>query len=74
MRATFHGKLLLLTIVPLAVAQLVTLMAVMRTVESDVGKRARESLAIGGTVVAEYLSSRTEQFAPASPWWPRTSG
>ncbi len=61
MRATFHGKLLLLTIVPLAVAQLVTLMAVMRTVESDVGKRARESLAIGGTVVAEYLSSRTEQ-------------
>ena len=61
MRATFHGKLLLLTIVPLAVAQLVTLMAVMRTVESDVGKRARDSLAIGGTVVAEYLSSRTEQ-------------
>ena len=61
MRTTFHGKLMLLTIVPLAVAQLVTLMAVMRTVESDVGKRARESLAIGGTVIAEYLSSRSEQ-------------
>ena len=52
---------MLLTIVPLAVAQIVTLLAVMRTVETDVDVRARESLVIGGEVVSEFLSGRAEQ-------------
>lgn len=61
LRTSFRGKLFLLTIVPLAVAQLVTLFAVMTTVQQDVDRRARESLRIGGNVVQEYLSSRSEQ-------------
>lgn len=52
---------MLLTVVPLAVAQIVTLFAVMRTVEKDVNTRARESLVVGSTVVSEFLSSRGEQ-------------
>jgi diguanylate cyclase (GGDEF)-like protein len=61
LKTTFRTKLLLLTIVPLAVAQVVTLFAVMRTVESDIRSDARESLTIGAAVVNEYLESRTEQ-------------
>ena len=60
-RTTFRTKLLLLTIVPLAVAQVVTLFAVMRTVEQDIESRARESLTIGAAVVNEYLAARSEQ-------------
>ena len=60
-RTSFRGKLLLLTILPLAVAQIVTLLAVMRTVEEDVDRRARESLVIGGAVVNEFLTGRGEQ-------------
>jgi len=52
---------MLLTIVPLAIAQLVTLFAVMNTVESDVEDRARASLVTGGLVVNEFLASRGEQ-------------
>ena len=59
-RTTFRGKLLLLTIVPLAAAQIVTHFAVMSTVEDDVEQRARESLARGGTVVNEYLENHGE--------------
>ena len=54
---------MLLTIVPLAVAQLVTMFAVMRTVEADVVSRAHESLVIGSEVVAEFLASRGEQLS-----------
>ena len=53
----------MLTIGPLAVAQAVTLFAVMQTVEADVDSRARESLAIGGAVVSEYLSARSQQLS-----------
>jgi diguanylate cyclase (GGDEF)-like protein len=60
-RTTFRTKLLLLTIVPLAVAQVVTLFAVMRTVERDVEADARASLGVGATVVAEFLAARSEQ-------------
>ncbi len=60
-RTSFRSKLMLLTVVPLAVAQIVTLFAVMRTVEKDVDTRARESLIVGSTVVAEFLASRGEQ-------------
>jgi diguanylate cyclase (GGDEF)-like protein len=60
-RTSFRGKLLLLTILPLAAAQIVTLLAVMRTVEEDVDRRARESLIIGGAVVNEFLAGRAEQ-------------
>ena len=60
-RTSFRGKLLLLTILPLAAAQIVTLLAVMRTVEDDVDRRARESLIIGGAVVNEFLAGRGEQ-------------
>lgn len=52
---------MLLTIVPLAIAQLVTLFAVMNTVESDIEDRARTSLVTGGLVVNESLASRGEQ-------------
>ena len=52
---------MLLTIVPLAVAQVVTLFAVMQTVQTDVDSRARESLVIGGGVVSEFLAARGEQ-------------
>ncbi len=51
----------MLTIVPLAMAQLVTLFAVMQTVENDVENRARNSLAIGGNVIEEYLATRGRQ-------------
>lgn len=61
MRTSFHGKLLLLTILPLTIAQVVTLFAVMRTVERDVDRRARESLTVGAAVAEEYLSSRADQ-------------
>ncbi|MDH5263100.1 MAG: GGDEF domain-containing protein, partial [Gammaproteobacteria bacterium] len=60
-RTSFRSKLMLLTVVPLAVAQVVTLLAVMRTVENDVDARARESLIVGSTVVSEFLASRGEQ-------------
>lgn len=60
-RASFRSKLLLLTIIPLAVAQVVTLLAVMRTVEQDVQLRARESLNTGAVVVNEFLAARAEQ-------------
>ncbi len=60
-RTSFRGKLLLLTILPLAVAQIVTFFAVMRTVEEDVEHRARESLIIGGAVVNEFLAGRGAQ-------------
>ena len=61
LRASFRSKLMLLTVVPLAVAQIVTLFAVMRTVQSDVDARARESLIVGSKVVSEFLASRGEQ-------------
>lgn len=60
-RTSFRGKLLLLTILPLAAAQIFTFLAVMRTVEQDVDRRARESLIIGGAVVNEFLAGRGEQ-------------
>jgi len=61
LRTSFRSKLFLLTIVPLAVAQIVTLFAVMQTVEEDVYRRAHDSLVIGGTVVSEFLAARGEQ-------------
>ena len=61
MRTSFRTKLLLLTIVPLAVAQVVTLFAVMQTIELDVESRARESLNIGANVVNEFLAARGKQ-------------
>jgi len=60
-RMTFRTKLLLLTIVPLAIAQGVTLFAVMRTVEKDVLTRAQESLTIGAVVANQFLAARAEQ-------------
>ncbi|MCH7822436.1 MAG: EAL domain-containing protein [Proteobacteria bacterium] len=61
MRISFRTKLLLLTIVPLAVAQVVTLFAVMQTIELDIESRARESLNIGANVVNEFLAARGKQ-------------
>lgn len=61
LRTSFRAKLLLLTLVPLALAQLVTLVGVMHTVEIDVDTRARESLRIGAVVVDEFLAARGEQ-------------
>ena len=60
-RTTFRTKLLLLTIGPLAIAQVVTLMAVMRTVENDVQADAHASLEVGATVVDEFLAARADQ-------------
>jgi len=60
-RTTFRTKLLLLTIVPLAVAMIVTLFAVMQTVEQDIEADAEASLTIGATVVNEFLAARTDQ-------------
>lgn len=61
LRTTFRTKLFLLAIVPLAVAQIVTLFAVMQTVQEDVYRRAHDSLVIGGTVISEFLAARGEQ-------------
>ncbi len=61
MRASFRTKLLLLTIIPLGVAQVVTMFAVMQTVEHDVQARANDSLNTGALVVNEYLTARAEQ-------------
>jgi len=60
-QTSFRGKLFALAIAPLTVAMLVTLLAVMRTVESDVETRAKASLEISGNVVAEYLAARDDQ-------------
>ena len=60
-RASFRTKLLLLMIVPLCVAQVVTLYAVMRTVEQDIRLRARDSLNTGAVIVNEFLAARAEQ-------------
>ena len=60
-KTSFRSKLMLLTVVPLAVAQIVTLFAVMQTVEEEVDSRARESLIVGGAVVSEYLASHSKQ-------------
>jgi len=60
-RTTFRSKLFLLTIVPLAMAQIVTLFAVMQTVEEDVYRRAHDSLVVGGTVISEFLAARGDQ-------------
>ena len=61
LRTSFRTKLMLLTLLPLGVAQVVTLFGVMHTVAQDVDSRARESLRIGAVVVDEYLASRGEQ-------------
>ena len=61
LRTTFRSKLFLLTIVPLAVAQIVTLMAVMQTVQDDVYRRANDSLILGSTVIDEFLDARGDQ-------------
>ncbi len=61
LRTTFRTKLFLLTIVPLAVAQVVTIIAVMHTVSSDVYRRAHDSLVAGGTVIEEFREARSEQ-------------
>lgn len=61
LKTTFRTKLLLLTIVPLAVAQLVTLLVVMQTVKKDVEAHGRANLEIGATVVNEFLAARTDQ-------------
>ena len=61
LRINFRSKLLLLTIVPLAVAQIVTLFAVMQTVQDDVYRRTHDSLVVGGTVIDEFLAARSEQ-------------
>jgi diguanylate cyclase (GGDEF)-like protein len=61
LRTSFRSKLFLLTIVPLAVAQVVTLMAVMQTVQDDVYRRANDSLVVGSTVIDEFLDARGDQ-------------
>jgi diguanylate cyclase (GGDEF)-like protein len=66
LRTSFRSKLLLLTIVPLAVAQVVTLFAVMQTVQDDVYRRAQDALVIGGTVIDEFLAARSEQLTASA--------
>jgi diguanylate cyclase (GGDEF)-like protein len=61
LRTSFRRKLLLLALLPLALAQLVTIYAVMHTVERDVQDRATDSLRISATVVDEYLAGRSSQ-------------
>lgn len=61
LRASFRHKLLLLTLIPLVVAQLVTLIAVMRTVERDVNTHTRSELAVGAGVVEQFLEARGQQ-------------
>lgn len=61
LRTSFRGKLLLLSTVPLAVAQVVTLFVVMQAIRTDVAQRTTESLVTGGAVVDEYLASRSKQ-------------
>jgi len=60
-RTTFRGKLLLLTILPLAAAQIVTYFAVMRSLQESIQQRATESVLVGGTVVSDFLEIRAEQ-------------
>ena len=61
LRTTFRSKLFLLTIVPLVVAQVVTIFAVMQTVREDVYRRANNSLVVGGTVIDEFREARSER-------------
>jgi diguanylate cyclase (GGDEF)-like protein len=61
LKTTFRSKLFLLTIVPLAVAQIVTIVAVMQTVREDVYRRANDALIVGGTVIEEFREGRSER-------------
>ena len=61
LQTSFRRKLLLLALLPLALAEIVTIYAVMRTVERDVNARANESLQIGADVIGEYLGGRGQQ-------------
>jgi diguanylate cyclase (GGDEF)-like protein len=61
LRTSFKGKLLLLLIVPLALAQIVTLSAVTQTVTAELDQQTTESLYVGATVVDELLASHSEQ-------------
>lgn len=60
-QTSFRSKLFALAIAPLTIAMLVTVLAVMRTVENDVERRARASMEISGNVVAEFLAARGDQ-------------
>ena len=61
LKTTFRSKLFLLTIVPLAVAQVVTIVAVMQTVREDIYRRANNALIVGGTVIEEFREARGER-------------
>ncbi len=61
LKTTFRSKLFLLTIVPLAVAQVVTIVAVMQTVREDVYRRANDALIVGGTAIEEFREARSER-------------
>lgn len=57
----FAQKLLLLTVVPLVIGQIGTVIGVMKAAESEVQFTTREKLHIGATVVDQYLKSRVQQ-------------
>lgn len=61
MRLRFSHKVLLVTLLPLVVAQLGTLFGVMRVAEEDVRATARENLLIGANVTNHYLESRADE-------------
>lgn len=61
LRTTFRSKLFLLTIVPLAVAQVVTIFAVMQTVREDIYRRANDALIVGASVIEEFREARSER-------------
>ncbi|MEL7310576.1 MAG: EAL domain-containing protein [Pseudomonadota bacterium] len=59
-RIQFLHKLLILTIIPLVLAQLGTLFLVMENTEREVAANARRSLMIGAKVANEFLSARDQ--------------
>lgn len=59
----FRAKFLLLALAPLAIAQVVTLVGVARTVEGDVEDRTRASLSNAAAVTHEYLAGRADYLA-----------
>ncbi|MEM8547609.1 MAG: EAL domain-containing protein [Pseudomonadota bacterium] len=56
----FLHKLLVLTIVPLLLAQAGTLLVVMRATEAEVAANAQRSLSIGAEVVDDFLAARNQ--------------
>lgn len=65
-RTSFRGKLLLLTIAPLAIAQLITYFVVQNTAETEARQRAESALLAGAKVADELVGVHSKRLENVS--------